>query len=117
MGRYRFVDPTPTRIEISDGDWVAIPKELSIEDDIKFGRAKSENDLVGMLCVMVLDWSFMDQSGKEKMPIGPDTIKHLDTETALEVSSAIAKHYSSAKDQKKQSRRSSSEKRSLSSAG
>lgn len=116
MGRYRFVDPETERIEISDGDWIAIPKELSIEDDIKFGRAKSEGDLISMLAVMVQDWSFEDRDGK-KMPIGADTIKHLDRDSAIEIADAVAKYYLSRKDQKKQSRRSSSDKRSISSVG
>jgi len=116
MGRYRFIDPESVRIEISDGDWIEIPKELSIADDIKFGRARSDNDFIAMLAIMVQEWSFVDRDG-QKMPVGPDTISHLDRDTAFEIASAVAKHYSSMKDQKKASRTNVTKKRSISSAG
>lgn len=119
MGKYRFADPGVQRIALSEGDWVEIRKELSIADELKFGRARNEGDFVGLLAAMVLDWSFTDADDK-KMPCGEDTMQHLLPDDANEIVEAIAKYLSADKEEKKARKSqatSKSEKRLKSSAG
>jgi hypothetical protein len=117
MGKYRFVDPEVHRIEFDEGDWIEVRKELSISDELQFSKMKEASDVVAMLRFLVLDWSLCDQKGN-KMAIGEDTVSHLKTAFALEMTMEIRKYYSSSEaEEKKTSQTKRSKRPSISSVG
>lgn len=103
MARNRFVKPKTVRIDLSDGDWIEIKRELNAGEHREiFGRmvkemragerATIDPELVGLtkLVGYIVAWSFED-NGKP-VEVSADAIKSLDVETFAELSAAIDKH-------------------------
>lgn len=110
MGRNRFAGRETVRIEISDGDWIEVKKQLTNGDQARLnsrmygrvdvaavagGAAAPGIDIeamaIDLLEVWLTDWSFRDADDKP-VALSRDAIMALDEETGEEVQGALAKH-------------------------
>lgn len=106
MGRNRFVVTASTRIELSDGDWIEVKKELTTGDDKKREAAGLVPTLIDGKVVHATDWevyeiernaiwitawSFRDAKDTPVL-LSVDAIRALDTDTFKEISDAINAH-------------------------
>lgn len=104
MGRNRFVQPTITRLDLTDGDWIEIKTELNAgERRHAFGRlvkemragenAMLDPEQVGLtrLAEYIVAWSFVDASG-QAVPVSEAAINALDVDSFGELVAAIDKH-------------------------
>jgi len=104
MGRNRFVQPTITRLDLTDGDWIDIKTELTAgERRHAFGRlvtemragesARLDPEQVGLtrLAEYITAWSFTDVNGKP-VPVSESAINALDVDSFGELVEAIDKH-------------------------
>lgn len=104
MGRNRFVQPETVRLDLSDGDYLIVKKELNageqrrvFSDFVKTARSGEAFELdpekVGLTKILgyLVDWSFTDGAGKP-VEISEGAIKSLDMESFREVKDAIDLH-------------------------
>jgi hypothetical protein len=122
MSRNRFVTTATARLDLSDGDWVEIKRELSVGErkkleaspmnsvrpgehvktdpnDVEMGLDWGRYYLV-KLQVYIVAWSFEDASGKS-VRVTADAINNLDSDTAEEIMEAINQHEEKVADAKK----------------
>jgi hypothetical protein len=114
VGRFRFVTPGTTRIDISDGDWIEVKSELDAGDQRKqdtlaliptvvmIGDKEEVRDRVDWSNYEVLrthlwlvDWSFTNKNREGKIvavPVTVEAIRSLDLETFDEINDAIFQH-------------------------
>jgi len=108
MGRNRFVMPDVVRIDLTDGDWIEIKKELSvgdakriqnaaitfvggdINDDRKFG-VDMERASIEQVLVWLVEWSFRNEKDKP-VSITRESIRSLDQESFEEIENAITSY-------------------------
>lgn len=117
MSRNRFVSPESVRLDISDGDWIEVKrqltyqeeqeligsviasmrpgKELKLESGPDYARAQIER-----LALWLLDWSFRDGSDRP-VPVNRDAIGVLDPDTAREIDAALDRHLGAMAEAKK----------------
>ncbi len=122
MGRRnRIVRPETVRLDISDGDWIEIKRELNageskdlfadvgeIEgDDIKIDPLKMS---FAMVQHYVVGWSLEQEMGDKdeggdpvvgSIPLNEESIRALDQGTFNEISTAIANHVNRLDEEKK----------------
>jgi hypothetical protein len=113
MSRNRFVTAATTRLDLSDGDWVEVKRELSVGERKKLEAspmnsvrpggnvARDPNDVeMGLdwgryfltkLQVYIVAWSFVDAKG-QPVRVTPDAISNLDPESGEEIMDAITEH-------------------------
>jgi hypothetical protein len=104
MGRSRFVQPETIRIDLSDGDYLILKKELNageqrrvFSDFVKQARSGEPFELdpekVGLtkMVAYLVSWSFCDQGGLP-VEVSESAIKALDLESFREVKDAIDAH-------------------------
>ena len=111
MPRFRFVSPESVKIDISDGDWIEIKRQLTNGEQKAVNRAafRSRYELtdgdtgssfvemdmgsfaLAKLGAYLVDWSFKDERGKD-VKLTPDAMRNLDQETAAEIEAAIDTH-------------------------
>lgn len=104
MGRNRFVQPDIVRLNLSDGDFIDIKKELNVGEqrrifsrfvkDARSGEAWAvDPEQVGMTKIVeyLLGWSFTDAAGKP-VEISEESIKGLDVDSFREIKDAIDAH-------------------------
>jgi len=97
------VKPSVVRVELSEGDWLDLKKELSVGEarGILFSTLEEQADgsfkrnldsaIMLRLLAYLLDWSFCDEDGA-KVPVSADAINALDVRTLTELIEAINKH-------------------------
>lgn len=103
MARNRFVRPQTVRLELSDGDWIEVKKELNAGEhrrvfgrlvkDMRAGeRAQLDPEQVGLTKVVeyLVAWSLED-NGKP-VEITEGAINSLDAQTFGEIVKAIDEH-------------------------
>lgn len=103
MARNRFVKPQTVRLELSDGDWIEVKKELNAGEhrrvfgrlvkDMRAGeRAQLDPEQVGLTKVVeyLVAWSLED-NGKP-VEITEGAINSLDAQTFGEIVKAIDAH-------------------------
>ena len=103
MARNRFVKPKTVRIDLSEGDWIEVKRELNAGEHRRvFGRLVKEMragdkalldpEQVGLtkLVEYIVDWSF-EQDGKP-VPVSEASINALDAETYAELVKAVDAH-------------------------
>lgn len=103
----RFVVPGSKKLELSDGDWIKVKKQLNTGDNRKLDIA-GQMPLVKVgdkvmfpidwsrhdqevAAIWLTDWSFKDGEGKD-VPLSMDAIQALDPATFDEAYVAIVKH-------------------------
>jgi len=109
--RNRFADGGQTRLALSDGDWVAVRKELTYGQQRRLAAAglsgvptalaergegeKLTIDLaqydIERLCTWVIDWSFTGADG-EPVYVSREAIEALHPDTAAEIQAALDRH-------------------------
>ncbi len=103
MGRNRFVKPKTVRLDLSDGDWVDVKRELNAGEHrrvfsrmVKEMRAGEKTTIdpeqVGLskLVEYIVDWSFED-NGKA-IPVSASAFNALDAETFTELVKMVDTH-------------------------
>jgi hypothetical protein len=102
--RNRFVQPETVRVDLSDGDYLIIKKELNAGEqrsvfngfvkDAQSGKAWTlDPEKVGLtkMIAYLVDWSFVDKEGKP-VEISEAALKSLDVESFREVKDVIDAH-------------------------
>lgn len=99
MGKNRFVRPETVRLELSDGDWIDIRKELTYGDILDLQEASTVLDdngelhfngsefSINRILAWVVAWSFEDENGPVELT--RDAIKALSAEAAGEINRAL----------------------------
>lgn len=103
MGRNRFVKPKTVRLDLSDGDWIEVKRELNAGEHRRvFGRlvkemtagekAKLDPEQIGLtkLVEYIVDWSFED--GGKPVPVTESAINNLDSDTYAELIKVVDAH-------------------------
>jgi len=103
MARNRFVKPQTVRLDLSDGDWIEVKKELNAGEhrrvfgrlvkDMRAGeRAQLDPEQVGLTKVVeyLVAWS-LENNGKP-VEITEGAINSLDAQTFDEIVKAIDEH-------------------------
>jgi hypothetical protein len=104
VGKQRFVSAETVRLELTDGDWIEVKRELSygeqqelfLRDVQMTGLAGGERNVsvdlqlinIRDMAMWIVDWSFEDAKGK-RVPVSIDSIKALATDAAEEVDEAL----------------------------
>ena len=108
----RFVKPETVRLDLSEGDWIEIKRDLSRAEQIRLDTAGLGNrtgstvaiDYVAMayarITTYLLDWSFKGPDGKDA-PITKAALENLSGETFDEIDGAILKHIEAREEEKK----------------
>ena len=102
--RCRFVQPDVVRLQLSDGDWIDVKKELNAGENRRVftrlvkkmhfnEKAEVDPDQVGLSKVIefIVGWSLLDTAGKP-VPVSEAAINNLDGETYAEIVKAIDAH-------------------------
>lgn len=116
----RFVQPEVVRLDLSDGDWLEVRKELSMGEarramarTIKTmradGRIEPDIEMVGRaeIAAYILDWSFVDAADK-RVPYSDAALDNLTGETYAEIETAVRAHIATVEDERKNARSGSS---------
>lgn len=119
MGRNRFQKPDVKRLELSDGDWITIKKELNNGDQKRCDAAGMKKPMLAngrvispidwevyameRCLVYLVEWSFEDETGA-RVAVTLDALKAMDTESFDEIDNAIAKFVREHDEAKKQQR-------------
>ena len=119
MSRNRFVEPEVVRLELTEGDWVEVKKELTYGEEQRLAgaamtsmniqsdsdRAKTrtedgegvrvnlENERYAILRLYtwLVDWSFENAVGK-RVKVSREAIANLGADTAHEIDEALSAH-------------------------
>lgn len=105
----RFVQPDTVRIDLANGDWIEIKKELTVGEDKRYRTAglkrmapatstqRGEVDVdwaamaFGRVCAYLVDWSAKDLNGKA-VKITPATVESLVKADFEAIDDAILKY-------------------------
>ena len=122
MPRNRFVEPETVRLELTDGDWIEVKKELTYGEEQRLaGAAMSvksqlngdkqvgddiqldmENERFAVLrfYLWLVDWSF---TGRDKKPVKltKAAIANLQHETADEIDQVLTAHVARVEEERK----------------
>lgn len=109
MGRCRVVQPEMVRLELSDGDWLDVKKDLSHGDRKAGGKSvitevkadgwmRTDFDAAtyAQIVAYVVDWSLVDPAGN-KLPVSTPqqiiaSLETVDEDTVDEISEVLDKH-------------------------
>jgi len=106
--RPRFARGDAVRLELSDGDWVLVRRELSYGQQRRLAASgltgvdaaategqRLKVDLaaydIERLVTWVMDWSFRDDDG-DRVPVSREAIEALHPDTAAEITAALEAH-------------------------
>lgn len=106
--RARFADGGQVRLELSEGDWIAVRQELSYGQQRRLAasgltgidQAAAEGERLKVdlaaydlerLALWVLDWSFRDADG-DHVVVSREAIENLHPDTAAEINAALDRH-------------------------
>jgi len=104
VARCRFVQPELVRIDLSDGDWIEVKRELNAGESRRVAarlvktmhfneRAEVDAEQVGFSKVVeyLIDWSLVDIGGRH-VPVSEASIRNLESATYTEIEQAIERH-------------------------
>ena len=108
MSKYRFVEPDIVRLELSEGDWIEVKKELTYGEQqrlsnaamTRFQEAGSATPRVELdferyqivrLKTWLVAWSFRDLAGKP-VEITANSLSALHPDAAAEIDAALTAH-------------------------
>lgn len=118
--RLRFVQPEVVRLDLSDGDWLDVRKELTTGEARKAmartiktmradGRIEPDIEMVGRaeISAYIVDWSFVD--GKDKrVPFSESALDNLTQADYAEIETAVRAHIAAVEEERKNSQSGSS---------
>ena len=103
MARKAFVEPATVKLELSEGDWIEVKRELSYGEQLQLqdesSRRSEEDDklrfvyssfYVAHLVAWIVDWSFTDDNGR--VEVTADSIRALKSDIAGEINTALNKY-------------------------
>lgn len=102
MATNRFARIDTVRLELSDGDWIEVKRELTYGDILELQEQSStpdeSNDLrfngrefsLNRILTWVVAWSFEDESGPVELT--RDAIRALNADAAAEINRALNEH-------------------------
>jgi len=100
--RKAFVEPATVKLELSEGDWIEIKKELTYGEQLRLqddSAQTGEDDkrrfaysafYVARLVTWIVDWSFEDEHGH--VEVTADAIRALKGDIAGEINTALNKY-------------------------
>jgi hypothetical protein len=100
--RQAFVEPATIKLELTEGDWIEVKRELTYGEQLKLQDESSrtgEDDklhfayssfYVAHLAAWIVDWSFEDANGH--VEVTPDSIRALKGAIAGEINTALNKY-------------------------
>lgn len=103
MARNRFVVPENTRLQLSDGDWIEVKKQLNVGEQKQLEAAGVTRSAlgppiidwqeyqIGRAAVWITDWSFADETGKQR-EFSVEALKAVDVDTFQEIQAALNAH-------------------------
>lgn len=116
----RFVQPEVVRLDLSDGDWLDVRKELSTGEarramakTIKTmradGRIEPDLEMLGRaeIAAYIVDWSFVDGHDK-RVPFMDAAMDNLTQDAYSEIETAVRAHIAAVEDERKNSKSGSS---------
>lgn len=109
----RFVAPETVRIDLADGDWIEVKKELGVGEDrryrtagVKRANAKEEVEIdwtamaLARVQTYLVDWSARDAKDKP-VPVTRQAIEALAVEDFEAIDAAIQAHIAATSEEKK----------------
>lgn len=116
----RFVQPDVVRLDLSDGDWLDVRKELSngevrraMAKTIKSlrpdGQIEPDLEMLGRaeIASYIVDWSFVDASDK-RVSFSDAALDNLTQDAYTEIEKAVRAHIARGEDERKNARGESS---------
>lgn len=116
----RFVQPDVVRLDLSDGDWLDVRKELStgevrramaktIKSMRPDGRIEPDLEMLGRaeIAAYIIDWSFVDAQDK-RVPYSDAALDNLTQDAYNEIEAAVRKHIADGEAERKNARGGSS---------
>lgn len=116
----RFVQPEVVRLDLSDGDWLDVRRELSTGEarramakTIKTmradGRIEPDLEMLGRaeITAYIVDWSFVDGNDK-RVPFTDAAMDNLTQDAYAEIETAVRAHIAAVEDERKNSKSGSS---------
>lgn len=110
----RFVQPETVRLDLSDGDWIEVKKQLTWGEQQEFANCGLSPTVKGpqelqvdwaqvarrRLLIWLVDWSLVGPNGK-LMPVTANSVNALDPETGDEIVEALDRHITALAEAKK----------------
>jgi len=102
VSRQAFVTPATVKLELTEGDWIEVKKELTYGEQLQLqdeSAVRGEDDIrhftnsafyIARLVIWIVDWSFEDDKGH--VEVTADAVRALRGEIAGEINTAINKH-------------------------
>jgi hypothetical protein len=122
MSRNRFVEPETVKLDLSDGDWIEVKKELTYGEEQRLAGAamtsmniqsdadkaktqteegdgvrvnlQNERFAIARLYTWLVDWSFTNAKGK-RVEVSREAIANLSASTAHEIDDALTAYIAS----------------------
>ncbi len=110
--KQRFVIPEEVRLDLSDGDWLDVKRELNhgeqqrltsflnISPDGQVSGGATDRYMIERKFMYINDWSFENEKGK-RVPVTRQAIANLSQETADEIDEALNEHFERMQAEKK----------------
>ena len=103
MARNAFVEPATVRLELSEGDWIEVKREITYGEQLELQDESSprspvdnkthfvySNFQVARMAICIVEWSFEDDNGQ--VEVTRDAIRALKRDIAEEFSDALDKY-------------------------
>lgn len=118
----RFVQPEIVRLELSEGDWLEVRKELStgearramaktIKSMRADGRIEPDLEMLGRaeIAAFIVDWSFVDATDK-RVPFTDAALDNLTQDAYAEIETAVRAHIAAVEEERGKAKSGSSSK-------
>jgi hypothetical protein len=118
----RFVQPEIVRLELSEGDWLDVRRELStgearramartIKSMRADGRIEPDLEMLGRaeIAAFIVDWSFVDANDK-RVPFTDAALDNLTQDAYAEIETAVRAHMAAVEEERGKAKSGSSSK-------
>lgn len=118
----RFVQPEIVRLDLSEGDWLEVRKELStgearramaktIKSMRADGRIEPDLEMLGRaeIAAYLVDWSFVDAHDK-RVPCSDAALDNLTQDAYAEIETAVRAHIAAVEEERGKAKSGSSSK-------
>lgn len=118
----RFVQPEIVRLELSEGDWLDVRRELStgearramartIKSMRADGRIEPDLEMLGRaeIAAFIVDWSFIDANDK-RVPFTDAALDNLTQDAYAEIETAVRAHMAAVEEERGKAKSGSSSK-------
>lgn len=88
----KFVSDELQKVDLGDGEWIKIPKEIAFEDLQTFSKGGTDNfeQTLTMLEMFIKEWNFKDDK-KQPVELNKENIKRLKVQELTEIQQHIMK--------------------------